>query len=71
MLLWPVLHLTETKAVNADYELVGRPSVSLDDIRRFRQLDSNLCWVYDNNHITIEGNTQITFTEDIAARFLG
>jgi hypothetical protein len=27
-LLWPVLHLTETKAVNADYELVGRPSVS-------------------------------------------
>ena len=31
----------------------------------------NLCWVYDNNHITIEGNTQITFTEDIAARFLG
>src|SRR5271154_6663630 len=31
----------------------------------------NLCWVYDNNHITIEGNTQITFTEDIADRFLG
>ena len=31
----------------------------------------NLCWVYDNNHITIEGNTNITFTEDIAARFLG
>jgi transketolase len=31
----------------------------------------NLCWVYDNNHITIEGNTRITFTEDVAARFLG
>src|SRR5205814_7811745 len=31
----------------------------------------NLCWIYDNNHITIEGNTRITFTEDIAARFLG
>jgi transketolase len=29
-------------------------------------LDS-LCWIYDNNHITIEGNTRITFTEDIAA----
>jgi transketolase len=152
MLLWSVLYLTGTKAVNADYELVGRPSVSLDDIRRFRQLDSkapghpeyhwvsgvetttgplgqgvatsvgmaigqkwlasrynqpgfdifdyhiytvcgdgdmmegiaseaaslgghlgldNLCWIYDNNHITIEGNTSITFTEDIAARFLG
>jgi transketolase len=31
----------------------------------------NLCWVYDNNHITIEGNTRIAFTEDIATRFLG
>jgi transketolase len=31
----------------------------------------NLCWIYDNNHITIDGNTRITFTEDIAARFLG
>jgi transketolase len=152
MLLWSVLHLTGTRAVNPDYERLGQPSVSLDDIRRFRQLDSkapghpeyhwvsgvetttgplgqgiatsvgmaiaqkwlaqrynrpgfdifdyhiyavcgdgclmegvgaeagslaghlgldNLCWVYDNNHITIEGNTRITFTEDVAARFLG
>ncbi|MGC2434082.1 MAG: transketolase [Desulfobaccales bacterium] len=152
MLLWSVLHLTGTCAVDADYERLGQASVSLDDIRRFRQLDSkapghpeyhwtsgvettsgplgqgiatsvgmaigqkwlasrynqtgfdifnydifavcgdgcmmegigaeaaslaghlgldNLCWVYDNNHITIEGNTRITFTEDIAARFLG
>ena len=151
MLLWSVLHLTRTQAVNADYEVVGQPSVSLDDIRRFRQLDSkapghpeyhwvsgvettsgplgqgvatsvgmaiaqkwlarrynqpgfavfdynvysvcgdgdmmegisseaaslaehlgldNLCWIYDNNHITIEGNTNITCTEDVAARFL-
>ena len=31
----------------------------------------NLCSIYDNHHITIEGNTNITFTEDIAARFLG
>ena len=30
----------------------------------------NLCWVYDNNHITIEGKTLITFTEDVEARFL-
>src|SRR5579864_2913536 len=30
-----------------------------------------LCWVYDNNYITIEGNTHITFTEDVATRFLG
>jgi transketolase len=152
MLLWSVLHLTNTQAVNADYETVGKPSVTLDDIRHFRQLGSkapghpeyhwvsgvettsgplgqgiatsvgmaigqkwlaarynrpdsklfdyniytvcgdgcmmegvgseaaslaghlgldNLCWIYDNNHITIEGNTRLTFTEDVAARFLG
>ena len=151
MLLWSILHLTKVQAVNADYEKLGKPSVSLEDIRRFRQLDSkapghpeyhwvsgvetttgplgqgvatsvgmaiarkwlanrynkagfdifnyniyavcgdgcmmegiaseaaslaghlgldNLCWVWDNNHITIEGNTSITFTEDVAARFL-
>src|SRR5579871_4610829 len=40
MLLWSVLHLTGTRAVNADYERLGQPAVSLDDIRRFRQLDS-------------------------------
>ena len=151
MLLWSILHLTQTQAVNANYEKLGQPSVTLDDIRRFRQLDSkapghpeyhwvsgvetttgplgqgvatsvgmaigerwlaahynrpdfeifnyhiyavcgdgcmmegisseaaslaghlgldNLCWIYDNNHITIEGNTSIAFTEDVAARFL-
>jgi transketolase len=32
---------------------------------------ANLCWIYDDNHISIEGSTQITFTEDVAARFLG
>src|SRR6266404_2519361 len=32
---------------------------------------SNLCWIYDNNHITIEGNTALAFTEDGATRFLG
>ena len=152
MLLWSILHLTGTQAVNADYEHLGRPSVTLDDIRNFRQLGSkapghpeyhwvsgvetttgplgqgiatsvgmaiarkwlgarynrpgfqifdhriyticgdgclmegvgseaaslaghlgldDLCWIYDNNHITIEGNTRIAFTEDVATRFLG
>ena len=151
MLLWSVLHLTRVQAVDADYETLGHPSVSLEDIRHFRQLDSkapghpeyhwvsgvetttgplgqgvatsvgmgiaekwlanrynrpgceifdynvyavcgdgclmegvaseaaslaghlgldNLCWIYDNNHITIEGKTRITFTEDVEARFL-
>ena len=152
MLLWSVLHLSGTQAVNAQYERLGQPSVTLDDIKRFRQLDSkapghpeyrwvsgvetttgplgqgiatsvgmaigqrwlasrynkpgfamydydiyavcgdgclmegvgaeaaslaghlgldNLCWIWDNNHITIEGNTSIAFTEDVAARFMG
>src|SRR5258705_10773970 len=31
----------------------------------------DLCWIYDNNHITIEGNTRIAFTEDVAVRFQG
>ncbi len=152
MLLWSLLHLTGTRAVNADYEQLGELSVKLEDIRRFRQWGSkatghpeypltsgvetttgplgqgiatsvgmaiaqkwlsshynrpgfplfdyavyavagdgcfmegvgseaaslaghlgldNLCWVYDNNHITIEGSTSITFTEDVTTRFLG
>src|SRR5260370_12648146 len=29
---------------------------------------SNLCWIYDNNHITIEGNTDLAFDENVAAR---
>jgi transketolase len=32
---------------------------------------SNLCWIYDNNHITIEGHTALAFTEDVATRFIG
>ena len=31
---------------------------------------SNLCWIYDNNHITIEGNTALTFSDDVATRFI-
>ena len=32
---------------------------------------SNLCWIYDNNKITIEGHTELAFSEDVAARFMG
>jgi transketolase len=153
MLLYSLLHLTGVKAVNADYERLGELSVKLEDIKRFRQLDSKcpghpeyrwtsgvetttgplgqgvantvgmaiasrwmashfnqpgfedlidfdvyalcgdgdmmegisgeaaslaghlqlskLCWIYDNNHITIEGNTALAFSEDVAVRFLG
>ncbi len=31
----------------------------------------NLCWVFDNNHITIDGRTTLAFTEDVEARFRG
>ena len=151
MLLWSILHLTRTCAVNASYEKVGAAAVTLEEIKRFRQLDSktpghpeyhwvsgveattgplgqgiatsvgmaiagkylanrynkpaydlfdynvyavcgdgclmegvgseaaslaghlglgNLCWIYDNNRITIEGSTSIAFTEDVIARFI-
>ena len=30
----------------------------------------NLCWIYDNNHVTIEGHTDLTFSDDVACRFL-
>src|SRR5881394_1285457 len=31
----------------------------------------NLCWIYDNNHITIDGKTRIAYEDDAAARFMG
>ena len=152
MLLYAMLHLCGVKAVNAKYERLGEPSVTLDDIKHFRQLDSrcpghpeyrwtsgvetttgplgqgvavsvgmalasrwmgayfnrpgfdmidhdvyalggdgclmegvtaeaaslaghlrlsNLCWLYDNNRITIEGRTDLAYSDDVATRFLG
>jgi transketolase len=153
MLLYSLLHLTGVKAVSKDYETLGEPSVPLEAIKKFRQLDSrcpghpeyrwtsgvetttgplgqglansvgmaiagrwqaahfnqpgfenlidfnvyavcgdgcmmegisaeaaslaghlklsNLCWIYDNNHIPIEGNTALTFSDDLATRFIG
>ncbi len=32
---------------------------------------SNLCWIYDDNNITIEGETKLAFSEDVATRFQG
>jgi transketolase len=151
MLLYSLLHLAGVKAVNPKYETLGDLSVTLDDIKRFRQLDSkcpghpeyrwtsgvetttgplgqgiatsvgmaiagkwaaahfnrpgfdlfnykvyaicgdgclmegisheaaslaghlrldNLCWIYDNNQITIEGHTDLTVDDDVATRFI-
>ncbi len=41
MLLYSLLYLAGVKGVNANREIVNTPAVSLDDIKRFRQLDSN------------------------------
>jgi transketolase len=149
MLLYSLLHLTKAQAVDPDYETLGEPSVSLDDIESFRQLGShaaghpeyhltsgvetttgplgqgvatsvgmaiggkwlgahfgaelfdfdvyvicgdgdlmegvsgeagslaghqqldNLCWIYDNNHISIDGRTELAYSDDVAARFIG
>src|SRR6202165_5838213 len=40
MLLYSILHLTKVQAVNKKYEAVGKPTVTLDDIKSFRQWDS-------------------------------
>ena len=32
---------------------------------------NNLCWIYDDNHITIEGDTELSFSEDVGERFQG
>src|SRR6267142_6769139 len=36
MLLYSMLHLSQVKAVNPEYETLGTPAVTLDDIRHFR-----------------------------------
>ena len=48
-------------------EGVGSEAASLAGHLRL----GNLCWIYDSNHITIEGHTELAFSEDVAARFLG
>src|SRR3981189_2843460 len=50
-LLYSMLHLTGVKSVNEKYERLGTPSVSLDDLKRFRQLDSK-CPGHPEYHLT-------------------
>jgi transketolase len=51
MLLYAMLHLTGVKAVNASYEPLGEPAVTLDDIMRFRELGSR-CPGHPEYHVT-------------------
>ena len=37
-LLWSLLHLTRVQGVDPDYEVLGRPAVTLEDLKSFRQL---------------------------------
>jgi transketolase len=48
-------------------EGVGGEAASIAGHLKF----SNLCWIYDDNKITIEGRTALSFSEDVAARFAG
>src|SRR3954453_19558849 len=51
MLLYALLHLTQTQAVDPEYQTLGRPTISLDDIKAFRQLDS-ACPGHPEYHLT-------------------
>jgi transketolase len=51
MLLWATLHLAGVKAVDARYERLGEPAVTLEDIKRFRQLGSK-CPGHPEYHLT-------------------
>lgn len=55
-------------AMASDGDLMEGVSAEAASLAGHLQL-AKLCWIYDSNHVTIEGNTSITFTEDVGARF--
>lgn len=57
-------------ALCSDGDLMEGVSCEAASVAGHLQLD-NLCWIYDDNKITIEGSTDLAFSEDVGTRFKG
>jgi transketolase len=60
----------DTYAIAGDGCFMEGVSNEAASLAGHQKLD-NLCWIYDNNHITIDGNTRLAYEDDVAKRFAG